>query len=45
VERVEAMGGTKDIREAVEGSIFGSEIMTPLRNAVRLIDGDETDAR
>ena len=35
----------EDVREAVEGAVFGPEIMAPLRNAVGLIDGDEREVR
>src|SRR3954453_19495981 len=35
----------EDVREAVEGAIFGPEIMTPLRNAVCLVDGYKRELR
>ena len=41
------MRGTsgKHVREAVEGAVFGPEIMAPLRNAMGLVDGDQREAR
>ena len=33
----------KEVHEAVEGAVFGPEIMAPLRKAVGLVDGDERE--
>ena len=37
----DARHAREEIRQDIEGTVFGPEIMTPLRKAVRLVDGDQ----